>query len=253
MSTHLIIPDPHAHPDYNNDRFSWLGELVADIVPDYVVCIGDWPDMPSLCSYDKGTKGFEGRRYNKDVDASCHAQDLFFKPIKRKKKKLPKFIMLEGNHDHRIPRAIDNDAAHLDGIISLDDLQFKEYGWEYIRYRGSSPAIVSVDGVNYSHYFPSGVMGRPIGGERPALMLLNKHHLSCTQGHIHVTDYCVRTNAYGKHIQGILVGCYMDYDADFAGLANDIWWRGVIIKRNVSNGQYDPQWISMDAIRKEYK
>lgn len=33
--------------------------------------------------------------------------------------------MLEGNHEYRINRAISTDAAKLDGIISLDDLRYK--------------------------------------------------------------------------------------------------------------------------------
>lgn len=28
---HLVIPDSHAHPDYNNNRADWLGELIADV------------------------------------------------------------------------------------------------------------------------------------------------------------------------------------------------------------------------------
>src|SRR3546814_6957280 len=81
--------------------------------------------MPSLCSYDKGTKGFEGRRYSKDIAAAHDAQERFFAPIKATKKKLPRFVMLQGNHEYRIERAIDADAAHLDGVISPDDLLYE--------------------------------------------------------------------------------------------------------------------------------
>ena len=35
--------------------------------PDVVVCLGDWFDMASLSSHDKGKKSFEGRRYKQDV------------------------------------------------------------------------------------------------------------------------------------------------------------------------------------------
>ena len=50
MTTHLIIPDGHTHPDYNNDRFTWLGKLIVDLQPEVVVNIGDMADMASLCS-----------------------------------------------------------------------------------------------------------------------------------------------------------------------------------------------------------
>ena len=70
MTTHLVIPDQHAHPDNNNDRFEWLGKLIVDLKPDVVINLGDMADMPSLCTYDKGTKGFEGRRYKQDVNST---------------------------------------------------------------------------------------------------------------------------------------------------------------------------------------
>lgn len=252
MKTHLIIPDAHAHPDHHNNRFEWLGHMVVDVKPDVVIMIGDWVDMPSLCSYDKGTKGFEGRRYKHDIEAGIDAQERFFAPIKEAKKKRPLFYMFEGNHENRITRAINSDAAHLDGIISMDDLKYKRYGWTVIPYNGSTPGVKVIDGIAYAHYFTSGVMGRPIGGMHPGYQLITKQYQSCTQGHTHTTDYCVRTNAAGRNIHGLVVGCYQDYNAEWAGEANELWWRGVLVKRSVEHGQYDPQWVSIKEIERRY-
>lgn len=249
---HLCIPDPHAHPDHNNERFNVLGKLVADIKPDKVICLGDWACMPSLSSYDKGTKGFEGRRYTHDINASDDANERFFYEIKKTKKKLPEFHMLVGNHEYRIERAVNASAAQLDGVISLNDLKYRDFGWDVTDYHGSTPGIKEIDGVSYAHYFTSGIMSRPIGGLHPAYQLLHKQYMSTTQGHTHTTDFCVRTNARGWNIMGLVAGCYIDYFAAWAGEANNLWWSGVIVKRNVERGQYDPQWISMDALKKEY-
>ena len=253
MSSHLIIPDTHSTPDFNNDRFTWLGKLVVDLKPDTVIMLGDWVDMPSLCSYDKCTKGYEGRRYKNDIEAGIDAQERFFAPIRAAKKRLPRLVMLEGNHEHRITRAISSDAAHLDGIISLDDLEYEHFGWEWVPYYGSTPGIIEVDGIAYAHYFTSGIMGRSISGEHPAYSLLVKQYMSCTQGHTHITDYCVRTTATHRHIHGLIAGVYVDYYMDYAGEANDLWWKGVIFKTNVEKGQYDPRWIGLESIKKEYK
>lgn len=252
MSTHLVIPDTHAHPSHNNDRFQWLGELIADVKPDHVIGIGDWADMPSLCSYDYGTKGYEGRRYVKDVQSAIDAQERMFAPIKARKKRLPNFHMFIGNHEHRISRAVDSDAARLDGLISIDDLKYKEFGWNVVPYNGATPGIKEIDGVAYAHYFTSGIAGRPIGGIKPAYQLVTKQYQSATQGHSHTLDFCVRTNAGGRDLMGCVVGCYVDYFADFAGAANDMWWKGIIIKRGVENGEYDPEFISMKRIKEAY-
>ena len=248
MAIHLVIPDQHAHPDHNNDRFSWLGKLVADLRPDVVINLGDMADMPSLCTYDKGTKGFEGRRYKLDVDVTIDAQERMFEPIKRAKKKLPRFVLTLGNHEERINRAISSDAI-LDGTVGMHDLQFKQFGWE--TYDFLHPVII--DGIAYSHYFTSGVMGRPVGGENPAKSLLNKQHMSCTAGHTHTLDFASDTNAAGKRMMGMIGGCYIDYASGWNNpQSEDLWWSGVIIKRSVEDGTYDPQFVSINALRKEY-
>lgn len=250
--SHLILPCPHVHPDHSNERFKWFANLIIDLQPTHVICLGDFADMPSLCSYDKGTKGFNNRRYQSDIDHVHEALNLIRGPLVARKKKLPKFFMLHGNHDHRIERAINADAVMLDGTISLNDLHYKDYGWEVIPYSGSTPGVLELDGISYAHFFTSGVMGRPIGGEHAAHTLLTKQFKSVTQAHIHTTDYCMRSDATKKHVQALVAGCYIDYYADWAGNANDLWWRGVVFKENVSNGTYDPSWIRLSTIKKEY-
>lgn len=241
---HVVIPDSHAHPDHHNRRYTWLGNLIADIKPDVVVDIGDWWDMASLCSYDKGTKGFEGRRYKKDIEAGLEAQDRMFDPIKRQKKKLPRFIRTLGNHENRICKAVERDAI-LEGTIGLNDLQSREYGWE--EYPFLHP--VNVDGVNYAHYFASGVLNRPVPNAR---QLLIKQLASCTMGHDHRFDYVRQSNVNGDTINSLVCGVFQDYHADYAGPANAIWDRGVVIKRDVQNGNYDLEWVSMKRLREAY-
>lgn len=244
--THLVIPDSHAHPDHNNNRFDWLGKLILDIKPDVVINIGDMADMPSLCSYDYGKKGYEGRRYLKDIESAREADDRIWLPVRGAKKKLPRRVFCLGNHEERINRATEADAK-LDGVLSIDDLGY-DRNWEVYPFLES----VEIDGINYCHYFTSGVMGRPIAGEHPAYSLLTKRFSSCTQGHTHTRDFAQRNRPDGQHILGMVVGCYLDYYADYAGPANDMWWRGVVIKREVQNGYYEPQFIDLDTLRREY-
>ena len=245
--THLVIPDSHAHPDHHNKRYEWLGHLINDIKPDVVIDIGDWWDMASLCSYDKGTKGFEGRRYKKDIEAGLDAQQRLYDITRSPKKKLPRFVRTLGNHEHRIAKAVDRDPV-LEGTIGLSDLMSKEYGWEECGFLNG----VTIDGITYQHYFTSGIMGRPISGERHAQTLILKQLASCTQGHSHLFDYCVRTDVAGRKIHGCVVGVYQDYDADFAGPANAMWSPGIVVKRGVENGSYDVEHISLKRIKAAY-
>jgi len=249
--THLIIPDQHAHPDHNNDRADWVGKLIKDIRPDVVINLGDAADMPSMSGYDRGTRSFQGRNYRKDIDAHLDFQERMWAPVKRAKKKKPYSIVLEGNHEFRIKRSI-NLSPELDGAISFNDLDFERYYDEVIEYTGTTPGVYAIDDIHYAHFFVSGVMGRAISGEHPAYSLITKEFVSCTQGHVHTADYSIRTTVGGRKINGLVAGVYQDYWSDWAGEVNKLWWRGVVVKHNVEDGNYDPQFISLESLRKEY-
>lgn len=251
MTTHLVIPDPHAHPEFNNARFDWLAGLIKDVKPDVVINLGDHFDMPSLSGYDKGTKGFEGRRVLKDLNAGLEAHERMWGPVKRSKKKLPRRIVLEGNHEHRLKRAV-NSSPELEGVLSFDSFGFRDFYDDVVEYNGGTPGVIEVDGIHYAHFFISGVLGRPISGEHPAYSLLTKQFVSCTAGHVHTTDYCVRTTVTGQRVHGLISGVYQDYHSDWAGESNKLWWKGVVVKRNVEGGTYDPQWISIEELKREY-
>lgn len=247
MSTHIVIPDSHAKPNQDLRRYDWLGKLIVDVKPDVVIDIGDWFDMESLCTYEKGMRQFEGRRYRSDIEAGIEAQDRLLSVVRRQKRKLPRFVRTLGNHEHRIVRATELDAV-LHGTISLDDLQSKEYLWE--QHDFLTP--VDIDGVLYSHFFTSGVMGRPIGGVNHARSLLVKNIASCTQGHSHSFDFSRQSTATGRKINGCVVGCYFEEYHEWAGPANNMYDRGVVIKRGVQDGDYDLEWISIERMEELY-
>ncbi len=251
MSTHLVIPDSHAHPNFNNDRADWLARLIIDTRPDVVIHIGDSADLPSLSSYDKGKRSFHGRTYRADINAHLDFQDRLWGPVVQRKKRLPRSVFCIGNHEQRIEKALDL-SPELQGTIGMGDLELGRWYDDVVPYTGSTPGVIEVDGIFYAHYLTSGVMGRPIGGQHPAYSLLTKQLVSCTVGHLHLCDHSIHTNAMGRKVMATVAGCYQDYNSDWAGEVNKMWWRGVVLKRNVENGVYDPQFISIDSLRKEY-
>ena len=248
---HLVIPDQHAHPDHSNERFDWLGRLILDLKPDKVINIGDGGDFSSLSGYDKGKRSFVGRSYRRDLDSFLDGQNRIFEPIRRSKKRLPESFYFVGNHEQRIDKALDS-SPELTGTLGIDDLDLKEWYDHVIPYEGGTPGVKEIDGIHYAHYFVSGVMGRSVSGEHPAYTLLSKQYASCTQGHTHVLDYAVRTAANGRKLHGLVCGVYQDYRSDWAGEVNDLWWSGVVIKREVTDGQYNAQFVSIAEMKKLY-
>jgi len=249
--THLIVPDSHAHPDFNNNRADWLGQLIADVKPDVLIHIGDSCDLPSLSSYDKGKRSFQGRNYKADINAHLDFQERMFAPLKKLKRRMPYTVFCIGNHEHRITRAIDL-SPELDGAISMRDLDLSSYYDDVVDYTGGTPGTIEIDGVTYAHYFVGGIAGRPLGGIHAGYAIATKKFSSATCGHSHLFDTSWHVDLQGRPVIGTVVGCYQDYNNEWAGEVAELWNRGVVIKRHVENGGYDLQWIRLSSLKKEY-
>jgi hypothetical protein len=251
---YLILPDPHAHKDHDNKRADWIGKLILDERPDVVMNMGDTFDMPSLSSFDKGKASFHGASYEKDIEAGVEFLDRMWHPIRKAKKKRPLSVFLEGNHEHRLKKVLEA-QPELGGNkygIGYKDYCLADYHNIIQYYEGSTPSIYAADGINFAHFLCSGVMGRPIGGDNHAASLLNKNFSSCVVSHSHLVDYAVRSTIGGAKVQALVAGVYQDYKSGWAGNLNNLWWRGAVILRDVEGGTFDPQFISIEALRRTY-
>lgn len=250
----LCIPDQHTHPDHNNDRADWLGQYIKDVKPDIVVNMGDTFDMPSLSSFDKGKASFYGASYEKDINSGIDFLDRMWHPMKKSKKKMPYSVFLEGNHEHRLKKVLEYQpelAGNKYGI-SYKNYQLGDYHNEVVYYDGGTPGIYTTEGINFAHFLVSGLMGRPIGGEHHAASLLAKNYCSCVVGHSHTVDWAVRSTSTGKRIMGLVAGVYQDYQSGWAGACNNLWWPGIVLLRGAEDGVYDPEFISLGRLRREY-
>jgi hypothetical protein len=73
VARHIVLPDMQLKPGVPTEHIEWIAQYIVDKKPDVLVIIGDWADMPSLSSYDVGTKSFEGRKYRDDILAANDA------------------------------------------------------------------------------------------------------------------------------------------------------------------------------------
>jgi hypothetical protein len=214
--------------------------------------------MPSLSSYDKGRKSMEGRRYLADIEAANNAFHELNLPLAeynarqaqgKHAKWLPRRLIVLGNHEDRITRAVESDAQ-LEGLLSLDALNYAASGWEVYPYLEP----VFVDGIAYAHFFSNPMTGKPLGGV--ASTRLKTVGYSFTMGHQQTLDYAVRwirdyTGAPRSQHALIAGACYL-HDEEYKGFQGNHHWRGIIVKRNVQQGSYDPQFISLDSLRRRF-
>jgi len=245
----LVLPDVQAKPGTDFSYLRRIGQYAVDKRPDYIVCIGDFADLPSLSSYDKGKKSFEGRRYKADVAASHEAMQAFLGPInehndKGKNRYNPTTILTLGNHEDRINRAV-NDDSKLDGVLSVDDLGYEGYGWTVYPFL----EVVEVEGIAFSHFFQTGVMGRPASS---AQAQLNKKHQSCIAGHQQGLQIATGFKANGGMITSIIAGSCYQHNEDYLGPQGNKHWRGFLMLHDCRDGEFDPMFVSLNYINQRY-
>lgn len=250
---HVMIPDTQCKQGVPFDHLRWAGEYCVDHKPEVIIHIGDHADMPSLSSYDKGKRSSEGKRVNDDIDAAIHGMKVLLKPIYdeqqrqlREEGKIswkPQLVLTLGNHEERILRHV-NANPELYGFLSIDSLRYEDFGWDV--YDFLEPAVV--DGITYCHFMANPMTGKPYGGS--ALNILKHVGESFSMGHKQTLDVTTRfLPSSGKQQWGIIGGAFYQHDEDYKGPQGNKHWRGIIHKRRVVDGSYDPEIISLDRLR----
>lgn len=244
MSKHLVIPDCQVKDGVPLQHLEWAGKYIAEKRPDVVVMIGDFADMPSLSSFDKGKKSFEGRRYKTDITAARKGMDILLTPIVKAKGYNPRLVLTMGNHEQRIVWAVDSDPK-LEGTMSLDDLGYAADGWEVVPFLKP----ISIDGIMYAHYFTSGPMGRPVAS---AASLLTKKHQSCVMGHVQNRQIAYATKGDGTQITGLFAGTFYQHHEDYLPPQENYHWRGLWVLHEVQDGSFDEMPVSIEYLKRKY-
>lgn len=252
----LCIPDSHSDPDTDNRRFDWLGNMILEVAPDVIVNIGDHTTLNSLSSYDKGKRTAELRRYRNDLLACHDSLERINKPlddynkqrksIRKGQRKVPLKYLTLGNHEDRIRRAAES-SPELIGTLSISDLKYEEYGWQVIPFKQP----IEIEGIWFSHYWPSGVKGEPLSGFNIAALSIQRNMVSSVCGHSHLFDYAIRAKPNGDKVIGLCIGCYLE-EPTYIDATSQLWWSGITLLRNVKNGVFDIETYSIDRIQQLY-
>ena len=241
----FVIPDVQAKPGNDFSFLTRVGRYIAEKEPDHLVMIGDWADMASLSSYDKGKKSFEGRRYKKDIEAAERAMDALDRGLNSNGSFSGHRHLLYGNHEERILRAVEA-QPELEGVIGLEDLCYEEYGWK------TYPFLVPITlgGVVFCHYFTSGPMGRPVAS---ASRLITTKHQSCVAGHQQGRQVAYGFRADGKQLTAIIAGSCYEHNEDYMGPQGNKHWRGLVCLHQVKDGEFDEMFVSLSYLKQRYR
>lgn len=249
----LCIPDAQVKPGVPLQHLEWAGKAICDYRPDVVVNLGDFADMASLSTHDKaGSKYFEGKRYKDDISYAKEAMRVLLGPLRdmqrtqretKHKVYKPRMVMLLGNHENRINRAVNNSPV-LDGLISTGDLEY-EKDWEVHDFLYP----VFINGVGFNHYWPVGAMARPAAS--PAA-IISKLHMSCIAGHQQGKQVAYGKRADGRSVCSIIAGSYYLHDEGYLDQLSNKHWRGLVVLNEVQDGHFDEMFLSIEYLERKY-
>jgi hypothetical protein len=240
---HIFIPDTQVKPGVPTDHIEAAGNYVAEKRPDVVIIAGDWWDLPSLSTYeDRGSAYFHDKTFRADVEAGNDSMGRFLRACGRRR---PRIVFLEGNHEDRIRRAVHRNPV-LRETVSLDCLRRDGLEWR--------PFLVpvSIDGILYCHYFvnPQSLKKNVLAGTIDNR--LNKIKQSFTMGHQQTRMFGSQYTLQGKEIMGLVAGAFYQHDEEYMGPQGNHYWRGIVVKNEVHDGRYDPCFVSLDYLRRNY-
>ena len=153
-------------------------------------------------------------------------------------------LQFTGNCE-RINRAVENDSK-LEGTIGIEDLKYKEFGWEVYPFL----EVVNVHDIMFSHYFTSGVMGRPCASAR---LMLQKKHMSCVAGHVQSHEIANMYKADGTEIVGLFCGTAYEGHHTYLGAQGQNHYRGIWMLKNVKDGAFSPVPYTLDELKARYE
>ena len=263
MKTHLMIPDTQVKPQVPLDHLDWIGQYIVEKQPDVIVQIGDWYDLPSLSSWDKGKKSFEGRRYKADIEAGHDALERLERPMEeynarrrrmKERQYKPEKHVTWGNHEDRADRVAES-MPELDGVVGTHQMTefWEARGWHCHPFRH----VVDIDGIWYTHFVSNPMTGKPLGGM--AETRLKNVGNSFTMGH--QQTYLTAIRYVGARMQRALIAgaCYL-HDEHYKGpdshqsmMSGNHHWRGIIVKHEVEDGSYNLMEVSLDKLCRKYE
>lgn len=238
----FVIPDTQVKPGVNTDHLEHIGRYIADKRPDVIVHLGDHFDLPSLSSYDAGKRQFEGRRLRADLEAGQRGMERLVTPFANISGYNPRMEFLLGNHEFRLQRAIDDDAKLEGTLIYPDQFGLEVFGWTVNPYL----EVIEIGGAEFSHFFTSGVMGRPVSS---AAVLLRERQKSAIQGHVQRFDMAVHQKT-GQI--ALFAGIAYTHQEDYLTPQGNSCRQQIIVMHELRDGIFDPMFVSLDYLKRRY-
>lgn len=202
----IVIPDVQV-PFQDDRSMAAVEKYMADHTWDEYINLGDFMDFNCISSFNKGQlRKIEGQTIHDDYEVGNEILDRHQKIIRKRNPKA-KFTLLEGNHDFRIERYIDENPQTKGSIEVEVGLHLKERGFKYVRcyQKGETYNIGNA-------YFTHGLYAN----ETHAKKHVDRFGVNIFYGHTHDVQSSSKViMGKDKTIVGQSLGCLCRYDQSY--------------------------------------
>lgn len=189
----LIVPDSHI-PYESKKAFDLMLKVARDFRPHHLVVLGDFGDFYAVSQHSKNP--LRARQLPEEIMACNRRLDQLDGLGATNK------LFIEGNHEDRLRRYLQDKAPELFGIVAVDKLfQLKTRNWKYVPYK----KYAKIGKLYLTH--DVGVSGR-----NSTFKALDTVQHSVAVGHAHRLQYIVEGNAVGEFKLGCQFGWLGDKD-----------------------------------------
>lgn len=183
----LIVPDTHA-PYHDKRAWKLVLNAARGFKPHTLLHLGDLADFYAVSSHSKDPSRTLSLKDEIEVVRELRS-DLDSLGAKRK-------VFIEGNHEDRLKRYLQDKAPELFGLVSSDELlELSKNGWEFYPYR----EYAKVGKVYFTHDTGQ-------GGKYSTARALETFQHSVGVAHHHAMQYFVAGDATGKYQVGAQFG-----------------------------------------------
>lgn len=242
------IGDSHDGPFLSKDRFRWIGKHIKETRYDYVVQIGDWASLDSLCRYEPNDtlKGKQKPSYEQDMASLVLSHEAFAEGLSGYKVERHETL---GNHEDRVLSFIDRTPEIVGALARTPHTILGDFGWTYSPYG----AFHFLGGVGFTH-IPWTRMGKPFGGENSENQIGQRTTFDVVKGHDHRKVVKVFPKLNEGHITVISLGCSLpDSHIERYAQHSLSGWSYGIFDLTIERGHIQKDaWIPMTELEERY-
>ena len=212
MTTSFIISDVH-YPFHNESAIKVMLNMVQHFRPKNVIIDGDFFDCDTISRFNREPQ--EPGAFKKQIEGGCE--------IIRKIQRYSSVTIVQGNHEARLDKYINEKAPELHNIISIEGLINNELDIDikYVKTIPSESMMTLRDDLLVGHWNAARKYTC-----YTAKALVERFQTNIVQAHTHrLGEYSIRT--WGKTLYGWESGCLCDLSPEYVFHPN--WQNGLLV------------------------